>query len=429
MPYSCEILTRDGRDVVLQATPEQWDCEPFYTSPQFALGLLLAEDDSALAAAVGGDLMEAFTGLAQHALDPTPYVATVSVVVEQRGSEAHARAPVARYAIRATDARWLAHLRPGLRFDSYAWDEHGDHLDDATTMEASAPLPVRPLGVGERVALRPDLPCGPGSPEGRGTIDATATTAKPAGWAGGDRVHRVVLDHGPVMWAFTETLRPVPDDTYERARREPDAFFTALLTEAPLDRARALRFLGLRGDGDLALSLDHAPPLDCALAIRSARMLGLLAALPIARAVAIATTFLADWAADEAACAQRFGRPVAGTELGAGDTIEAYQLELCCPIELTLGGLTLALDRARAAIPRPTTLPATLDAIISRGFGYPPDAWRRRTAYLRAACAAAPPPLPAWIRDGYPNLHELARQHGLAGGGLVAPIELDRIRP
>jgi hypothetical protein len=265
----------------------------------------------------------------------------------------------------------------------------------------------------------------PGELCGRGIVETSSTCVRiPHGWAGGVAVLRVALDHGPRVWAFAESLRRAPVDTYERAWAAPVPFFDVLLARSPLERARALRFLALRSGGDLRVRADGG--LEVAIPSRATWMFGLLRRLPVDRAIPIGLALVEGWLSDAEARTRRFGVPVAGTEISGDDVIEPYQFEIECPLELVLGGLTLLVAERRVGIP---PVPALHDP-SAIGLGSPPDAWHARVAYLVAACEPSPPPpLPDFLLHGYPVTFDRARALGLDGAGLVEPSELDRLRP
>lgn len=425
MPYGCEVRAIDGTTVTLEVVPEQPDCEPFYRAPAFALGLLLDDLGTALAAAVGGD--DALDRLAAGQVDAARWIAGVDVAIVRRGSFAEHRAPVARYRITVTDRRHLAHLRPGARHDSYAWLEQADSaLPDDVVFEPRQRVAVGSYAIGDRVAIHADLALTPGGTCGRGVVEARATSrSAPTGWRGGTVVHRVALDHGVRVWAFAETLRRAPADTYEAAWREPARFFADLQARAPLERARALQFMALRGGGDGRLVAFAGT-----IAGRAPWMFGLLRRLEVLHAVDVATALLAGWVDDPFGCTKRLDRRIVGVELAAGDVIEGYHFEYCCPVELVVGGLTMVLAERPTPLPASAALARALAALPGLGFGYAPRVWEERTAYLRAACAGAAPPLPELFGPGPDSRgHQRARALGLDGAALIEPGDVDLYRP
>jgi hypothetical protein len=410
VPYGCDVVRKAGLVVVLDVEAEQPDCEPYYQGADFALGLLLGGDDDLLRRTLGRDAEER---LADGTLDPTPFVRRVSARVERRGSVARDVAPVVRYEIEVTDARFIAHLAVGSSHDSYAWSETGSSLDDALTFEPSPRIAVGDFRVGDRVSRSADLPVGPGSRHGRGRIVETTTCPiAPTWWEGGRRVHLVELDHGPDAWMFAESLRPVPDDTYERAWARPNAFFADLLTRSPLERARALRFLGLFGGGSILVPPDASRPFEVRVEGVSARLFGLLRRLSFEDAVRAGLLLLAAWQSDPEARAARFAVPTKGTELASGEEIPRGHYECCTPTFMVLGALTLIFaEHGRRA-------PAPLAARAIRVFAMaaPHDLRARRVQCGSAALRRAPR---ARLRE--------RREPDRPRGRVVAP-ELDRSR-
>ncbi len=415
MPYSCTVVRRQGVLVVLDVEPEQPDAEPFYEDADFALALLLNDEaPSELERALGPDAIER---IAAGTVDPAPYVRTVRALVSRQGSVRSDVSPVARYAVEVTDARWIAHLAPGITYDSYAWSEgDGSIIPDADVWETPVRLPVASFAVGDRVQVHG--PASLGALAGRGSVETGATRGTPLRhWAGGTTLHRIAFDHGPRAWAFAESLRTPPADAYEGAAKDVTGFVRRLFTLSPLERGRALHFLALRGGGAAALEPTvHVEG-------NSARMYALLRMLPFELAVETATHLLEGWLGDAVSRTQTFGRAVPGQGLAAGDTIEGYQFECYAPLALTLGALTLLvsehpLDAAHAA-----QLEAVLRGLPPHLFGY--GNWDHLAAYPRAACRAPVQTLPRWLYDGYPS------DAGVVGlsGSLVTPSETDLYQP
>ncbi len=414
MPYSCTVVRRQGALVVLDVEPEQPDAEPFYEGADFALALLLNDvAPSELERALGPDAIE---GIAEGLVDPTPYVRTVRVLVSRRGSIRDGLAPVARYAIEATDARWAAHLASGMRYASYAWSEgDGSTIPDVDLWETPTRLPLGSFAIGDRVEVHGAASLGALS--GRGTVETPATTAAPLPrWDGGAVLHRVAFDHGPRAWVFVESLRAAPDDAYEAAARDMTGFVRRLFTLSPLERGRALHFLALRGGGATVLG----PTVH--VETHAARLYGLLRRLTFEVAVETATHTIDGWLADAASRTQTFGRAVPGQGLAAGDTIEGHQFECYAPMALMLGALTLLvaehpLDTAHAA-----QLAGALQRLPAQLYGY--GNWDQLAGYPRAACRGPVAPLPRWVYEGYPN------DAGVVGlsGSLVIPAEADLFR-
>lgn len=426
MPYSCTVVRRGRCRVELDIEPEQPDAEPFYSREDFALGLLIDGNSSQLSDQLGDGAIE---DIAVGNVDAKRFVRSLSLSIERKGSMCADTSPIVRYAIEVTEPRWIAHLEEGSSYESYAWSEaEGPVLAESDIFEPRVRIAIGPFAKSDRVSVHADLPIAPGTLHGRGIIEASTRCERvPSWWDGGQLAYRVAFDHGPVAWALAESLRRPPIDTYERAWAEPETFWTALLATAPLERARGLHFLGLRGGGALQLAPEGARSYTVAIESGCAWTLGLLRRLPMDRAVAISTALLEGWLTDPTARSQtqRFGRLTSGHELAARDTIEAYQFECYAPTAFVLGALTLlfAESRVRAAASIELSLRRILAALPAQLFGYP--GWNDLAAYPLAACSERPTALPTWLLRGHDRD---ATELGLEGSW-VPPIERDLYCP
>ena len=433
MPYGCEVARIDRRTIVLHVTPEQADCEPFYTRADFALALLLGEmRPNPLRTALGErtDPIE----LQPLTFDPSPYIAAVDVRVVRRGEQYGDTDPVAAYTIEVTDARWIGHLARGDRYDSYAYyAEAAPCLADHEVFVPNVRQPVGSYATGQRVAIRPHLEIWPGQIFGRGTIeDQRRATQPPPGWDGGLLAYRIALDHGPHVWAFAETVREVPADTYECAWAAPDTYFDELLALRPLERARALRWLGLYSGGALRIERDAGRPFELDIAGRAPWLHGLLRRLPRSRAAYVAIRLLAEWLDDSHGLAMRCSGSERGTEMFASETFSCPgHYEYATPLDIVIGALTLIIADPPARIPPAVAakLERALDAYETVWLGTPAHTHKPRAAYLREACRGTPPALPSTLFLGLPHQHAEAAALGLAGGALVVPSSIDLHRP
>jgi len=461
MSYGCEVVRINGETITLLVKPSQADCEPFYLGKEFALGILLGTVQYS-PPGIGERLRTHFLGprplgrgrpmprsplldtfgdtvwdsLENGSIDASKYVASFDFAIHQRGNIAVDRDPIARYTITVTDRRWLAHLRPGARLESHAWGDLGAIVPDEDVFETPPRLAVETWRAGDRISLDGAPAMAPGEwMHGRGVIEATTTVSHAPyvprwEWEGGLVVHRAQLDHGPRVWAFAETFRRPPADTYERAWRDPDAFFVERLAEPPLARARALRFLG--GGGVTLL----VGPREVKFPSEAPWLYGLLRRLPFPRSVEVATELLAGWVGDPDGCKKKFGKPVPGIELGAGGVWQPYHFEYVSPILLTIGALTmLAADDPTRSLASHARLRDALQALNGVQFGYPLKDWTRWTSYLVAAMAGTAPPFPELFGGRGPHRqpegleYARAEELGLEGAPLMLPTPRDLVRP
>lgn len=179
---------------------------------------------------------------------------------------------------------------------------------------------------------------------------------------------RGTLDEGDVTWdvgpkqpVALANARPLKraelTDTYERAWRDPEAFFTELLEQPPLEREGVLSNLSLNhyANQEIPLRVTGAVPKalhrtakgkPCVLLpLKSPALFALLRRLPLERAVDVALTLLEGWLGDTKNLTRRCSAGT-GHEMAKGEQRNPNSRRYDNQLRFVSGALTLVVSEA-----------------------------------------------------------------------------------